>query len=126
LMKTLAVMCMALQSRSPSRMPLSFKHASTCGVMLRSCRRSGTSNQNSFRKDFMSAPYDFPDADWSRNPLRTPIFSLPLVVKTLPLLMTVALLPVAAVAAELLRADANVPIEIAFTAKRAHADPFNG
>ncbi|HZJ13911.1 MAG TPA: DUF4038 domain-containing protein, partial [Chthoniobacteraceae bacterium] len=46
-------------------------------------------------------------------------------MKTLPLLMTVALLPVAAVAAESLRTETNVPVEIAFTAKRAHADPFN-
>jgi hypothetical protein len=38
-MNTDAVMCMALTSAKPSRTPLSFKAASTCGVMLRNARR---------------------------------------------------------------------------------------
>src|SRR5580704_6287686 len=51
-MNTDAVMCMALTSARPSRTPLSFNAASTCGVMLRNARRPGVSNQSSLRYDF--------------------------------------------------------------------------
>src|SRR5688572_13862387 len=54
-MKTLAVMCMALTRQRPSRIPLSRRHAVTCGVMLNNCRRCVASNQSSLRKDFMRA-----------------------------------------------------------------------
>jgi hypothetical protein len=49
LMKTEAVMCIALTSARPSRMPLSRKQSSTCGVMLINPRRDGRLNQSSLR-----------------------------------------------------------------------------
>jgi len=54
-MKTEAVMCMAFTSTSPSEIPLARRHRSTSGVMLTNPRRAGTSNQSSWRKDFMMA-----------------------------------------------------------------------
>ena len=52
-MKTDAVMCMALMSAMPSRTSLSFKAASTCGVILRNARRPSVSDHSSLRKDLL-------------------------------------------------------------------------
>lgn len=49
LIKTEAVMCMALTRQSPSFTPLSRTQRSTSGVMLIKSMRSGMSNQSSFR-----------------------------------------------------------------------------
>jgi hypothetical protein len=52
-MKTDAVMCIAFTSSSPSRIPLSCKTVSICGVMLIKARRVGTFTHSSLRKLFM-------------------------------------------------------------------------
>src|SRR6478752_3106974 len=52
-MKTLAVMCIALISASPSRTPLSSTAASTWGVMFTKSIRAGTLKVRTWRWDFM-------------------------------------------------------------------------
>ena len=52
-MKTLAVMCMALTSTSPSRTPLSATSRSTSRWIDTIARRLGTSIHNSLVNDFM-------------------------------------------------------------------------
>src|SRR6185436_699592 len=54
LTKTDAVICIALTRQSPSLMPLSRRHSSTCGVMFRYARRPGTLNHSSLRKECMA------------------------------------------------------------------------
>ena len=53
-MKTLAVMCMALQSTSPSCTPLFLTISSTCGVMFTKSIRAGTLNVRYSVCDFMA------------------------------------------------------------------------
>ena len=53
LMKTLAVICIGLQSNRPSWMPLSRRHLSTWSVILMNALRVEVSNQSSLRYDFM-------------------------------------------------------------------------
>jgi len=67
LMNTEAVICIALQSSSPSRIPDSFSAASTCGVMLTNCRRCGNVSVSSLRKDFIIL---FSCRMGARNPVR--------------------------------------------------------
>src|SRR5512139_2642984 len=59
-MKTLAVMCIAFTRQSPSRTPLSFTAASTCGVMLTKSILAGTLNVRVLRWLFMRAGAERP------------------------------------------------------------------